>query len=73
MNTPTETKISVSQKVKTTLCKLFGHSLMYKNYSNHMKSDGDTTEFSESCESSRCQQHHYFYNVWKIEKQKMHL
>jgi hypothetical protein len=47
------------------LCKRFGHRWRYKDYSNHIKANGEPYEFKASRHCIRCHQNGYFYTEWK--------
>ena len=53
--------------IAVKLCKYFGHNWLYKDYSNHMKENGDAYDFKASRNCTRCNQNAYFYTEWKNE------
>jgi hypothetical protein len=56
---------SILNLIAIKLCKRYGHNWLYKDYSNHMKWNGDKYEFRASRRCSRCNQNSYFYTEWK--------
>ncbi|MFI5219141.1 MAG: hypothetical protein ACHQNT_06595 [Bacteroidia bacterium] len=50
------------------LCRLLGHTWLYKDYSNCMKANGDKYDFTASRVCTLCRKHGYFYDEWQSEK-----
>ena len=47
------------------LCKLFGHKWRYRDYSNHIKSDGGKYDFLAARSCMRCGQFAYYQKSWR--------
>lgn len=61
---------SIWQKFKIKFCELIGHDWQYKDYTNHIKANGEKYEFTKSRECNRCEINQYFYLEWRTEKHK---
>jgi hypothetical protein len=54
----------MTKKLADKICDLLGHRWQYKDYSHHIKSNGDKFDFKASRHCTRCGQDAYFYQEW---------
>ena len=47
------------------LCSYFGHKWRYRDYSNHIQSNGEKYAFRAARDCTRCKQFSYYYKSWK--------
>ena len=52
-------------KTLNALCKLFGHTWLYRDYSNWIKENGEQYDFNASRKCARCKQYEYLDGTWK--------
>lgn len=51
----------------TILCKLFGHSWKYRDFSKYIKSNGEKYIYTELRKCKRCNKQEYKYEDWVSE------
>jgi hypothetical protein len=63
---------SLFRKIIVKLCHHRGHYWSYRDYSNHIKSNGDSYDFIAARTCTRCGQYAYFSTDWKNAEKSLH-
>ena len=65
------TNSNIISKTLNTVCKLFGHTWLYKDYTNWIKENGDHYDFKAARRCTRCKQNEYLYDTWKADRKNV--
>jgi hypothetical protein len=49
---------------KHLFCKIFGHKWLYRDFTNAVKANGESYQYTKMRKCVRCEDHEYLYAQW---------